>query len=390
MNAPRWIRSLADVLSSFGLSCTLLIFLALLTWLGTLEQVDKGLYDVQRRYFESLYVVHRAGPVPLPLPGGMLVMAVLAVNLVMGGIVRIRKGTATMGVLVTHVGILMLLGAGYVKSFHSEDGHTTLYEGQSSNVFQSYNRWELAIRQPLGDGRLREIVAPQEDFIGAKGLQPATLASGELPFDVELRFFTPNARVLPKGPMVRTTMPVIEGFFISPLPVEKDNETNVAAVVATVIDKASGARQEAILDGFARQPWTVSIAGQEWGLELRREQYLMPFTVALDDFKKEDHPRLNMPKSFSSDVTVIEDGSERPVKISMNEPLRRDGLVLYQASWGPSNARPGDPLFSTLAVVRNPADHYPLYACIVIAAGLVLHFSRKLVRHIRSQGPRAA
>ena len=390
MTAPRWMRSLADVSSSFALSCTLLIFLALLTWLGTLEQVDKGLYDVQRRYFESLYVVHRAGPVPLPLPGGLLVMGLLAVNLVMGGIVRIRKGSATLGVLVAHVGILMLLGAGYVKSFHSEDGHTTLYEGQSSNVFRSYNRWELAILQPLGDGRVREIVAPQEDFIGHQGLEPAKLASGELPFDVEISFFTPNARVLPKGPMVRTTMPVIEGYFISPLAVEKDNEMNIAAVVATVVDKTGGARQQAILDGFARQPWTVQVGGQEWGLELRREQYLMPFTVELDDFKKEDHPRLNMPKSFSSDVTVVEGGDKRPVKISMNEPLRQEGLVLYQASWGPSNARPGDRLFSTLAVVRNPADHYPLYACIVIACGLVLHFSRKLIRHIRSQGPRAA
>jgi len=134
----------------------------------------------------------------------------------------------------------------------------------------------------------------------------------------------------------------------------------------------------------------VKVAGQEWGLELRREQYLMPFVVALDDFRKEEHPRLNMPKSFSSEVTVIEDGQKRPVRISMNEPLRQDGLVLYQASWGPSNARPGDPLFSTLAVVRNPADHYPLYACIVIAIGLVLHFSRKLIRHIRSQAPSAA
>ncbi len=67
----------------------------------------------------------------------------------------------------------------------------------------------------------------------------------------------------------------------------------------------------------------------------------------------------------------------------MNEPLREQGLVVYQASWGPQNARPGDPLFSTLSVVRNPADQFPLYACIVIATGLVFHFSRKLVRYIR-------
>ena len=109
----------------------------------------------------------------------------------------------------------------------------------------------------------------------------------------------------------------------------------------------------------------------------------MPFTVVLDKFTKEDHPRMEMPKAFSSDITVIEGASSRPVKISMNEPLRDAGLVLYQASWGPADAGPGEPLFSTLSVVRNPADQYPLYACIVIAAGLMLHFSRKLVRYIR-------
>jgi len=383
--AMRLIHRVIDVLSSIGLSCTLLIFLALLTWLGTLEQVNTGLFEVQKKYFESLYVIHHVGPVGIPLPGAMLVMAVLFVNLILGGIVRIRKGAATAGIMVTHVGILLLLAAGYVKAYHAVDGHTTLYEGQASNTFDSYNRWEVAIIEKLDGGRVRETVAPQEDFERHEDLAPAQLVSDELPFTVELWYYAPNARVLPKGPMAKTNMPVIEGFFIDPLPIEMQHEQNVAAVCVAVTDKAGGKRQESILYGLSRQPWSFEVGDKTWGLELRREQYEMPFTVALDDFTKEDYPRLNMPKAFSSDVTVLADGSKRPVKISMNEPLRKDGLVLYQASWGPSNARPGDPLFSTLAVVRNPADQYPLYACIVIAVGLVLHFSRKLGKHIRSQ-----
>ena len=82
---------------------------------------------------------------------------------------------------------------------------------------------------------------------------------------------------------------------------------------------------------------------------------------------------------------MTEGSTTRPVKISMNEPLRSDGLVLYQASWGPANARQGQRLFSTLAVVRNPSDRWPLYGCIVIAAGLLMHFSRKLARVLRSE-----
>ena len=126
-----------------------------------------------------------------------------------------------------------------------------------------------------------------------------------------------------------------------------------------------------------------------FAVELRKERYPMPFTVVLRDFTKEDHPGLDMPKAFSSDVTVIEDGSARPVRIEMNQPLRDGGLVLYQASWGPSGAPPGTPLFSTLSVVRNPADQWPLYSCIVIAAGLVLHFSRKLARYVRVEARKA-
>ncbi|HZL99575.1 MAG TPA: cytochrome c biogenesis protein ResB [Planctomycetota bacterium] len=390
MTLPRPLNWLVEALSSFWLSCILVLLLALLTWLGTLEQVDNGLYAVQKKYFESWYVIHHEGPLAIPLPGATLVMAVLFLNLVVGGIVRIRKGAATAGVIVTHVGILMLLAAGWVKAYHSEDGHVTLYEGQASNTFESYNRWELAILQPLEDGQLREVVAPQEDFERHTGDLPARLRSTELPFTVELARFTPNARVLPKGPMFQTQVPVVEGYFVESRPLEKEHEFNVAAVYATVVESAGGARHESILYGLSSQPWTVHVGGRPYGLELRREAYSMPFTIALKDFEKVDYPRLNMAKAFSSDVTVSQPGIEREVTISMNEPLRQEGLVLYQASWGPSNARPGDRLFSTLAVVRNPADQYPLYACIVIAAGLVLHFSRKLLLHMQSQARRTA
>ena len=74
----------------------------------------------------------------------------------------------------------------------------------------------------------------------------------------------------------------------------------------------------------------------------------------------------------------------------MNQQLRTDGYVVYQASWGPSNARPGDPLYSSLAVSRNPSDKYPLIACIVIALGLITHLSRKLGKYIRSEATKPA
>jgi len=371
--------------SSLWLSVALLIFLALLTWLGTLEQVHTGLYEVQRKYFDSMFLVHQAGSVPIPLPGARLVMGILFINLFVGGIVRLRRGWATAGVLITHVGIVFLLVAGMVKSFYAQEGHVTLYEGEKANTYESYVRWEVAVSEDLGQGKLRELTAPEEAFHHATSATPITFAPPSLPFEIQLGRYQKNCRALPKGPMFDAPTPVIDGVFLQPQSPSTQAEQNIAGLYATLVEKQGGAKHEGILWGNEAQPWTVETGGKRYALALRRERYPMPFTLGLQDFVKEDHPRIDMPKAFSSDVVVTEDDSTRPMKISMNEPLRSKGLVVYQASWGPADAPPGTPLFSTLAVVSNPADQFPLYACIVIAIGLTLHFSRKLLRHIRSE-----
>jgi len=381
------VKGIGQVLSSFGLSCVLLILLALLTWLGTLEQVHSGLFEVQKKYFESFFLVHHIGSVSIPLPGANLVMCVLGVNLLLGGIIRLRRSWDTAGVLVVHLGIVLLLVASFIKAYHSQEGHLTLYEGQRANVYESYYRWEVAVGHTLPGGRVQEFLVPQEDFAQARGPAPAVLESESLPFHLELSHFMPNCRPLPKGPMFDVAVPVIDGFFLQTQALQKEAEQNVAGAYAAVVGPG-GTRTEGVLWGLESGPWTVDVAGESWTVDLRHERYPMPFTVALDVFTKEEHPRTNMPSKFSSDVTVTEDDVARPVKIEMNQPLRDEGLVLYQASWGPSNAAPGDPLFSTLSVVRNPADQLPLYACIVIAVGLLLHFSRKVLGYMQSEARR--
>ena len=66
----------------------------------------------------------------------------------------------------------------------------------------------------------------------------------------------------------------------------------------------------------------------------------------------------------------------------MNEPLRQDGYTFFQASWGPQDAKPGDRLYSVFAVVDNPSDMWPLYSCIMVGVGLLIHFFQKLVGHL--------
>ncbi|MBT5737473.1 MAG: hypothetical protein HOI29_02745, partial [Planctomycetes bacterium] len=111
----------------------------------------------------------------------------------------------------------------------------------------------------------------------------------------------------------------------------------------------------------------------------------MPFSIRLDNFEKVDHPGISMAKEYRSDVTQKAAASQRKVRIEMNDPLRDQGLILFQSSWGPSNAAPDAELYSVFTVVRNPSDQWPLYSCIVIGIGMAITFIQKFLAYSKKQ-----
>ena len=357
----------------------LLVFLFLLTLFGTLEQVEHGLYEVQKKYFESWFLMHQFGPISLPLPGGVLCMGLLAWNLVAGGLVRIRKTRATLGIIVTHIGIIILLAAGLVKLSASDDGYLRLYEGDKSDEYVSYFLWEVAVFDADSTGDVEEFIVSDEQLRLA-GDGPVRLSNSLLPFELELKHFLENTRPTKE----QTPYPVAEGWRLKERALEVEAEGNLAGVYATVRNPLSS-DQVGILWGLSEEPWVVEVGERRWGVVLRHRRLRMPFEIRLDKFTKLEHPGTDIPSEFSSDVTQLGDGSDRAILIRMNEPLRDGGLVLFQSSWGPPNARPGEPLFSVFSVVRNPSDHWPLYSCIVIGIGMLLTFSEKLNRYVRAQ-----
>ena len=133
-------------LASYGVAAVILTLLLILTFLGTLEQVDHGLFAVQERYFNSLFLVHYFfGILPVPLPGAYLLMVLLFINLVCGAIIRSPKSWRRPGMLIAHSGILLLLLGGFVTYRYSIGGNMRLYEGEASSEFESYTGWVLEI-----------------------------------------------------------------------------------------------------------------------------------------------------------------------------------------------------------------------------------------------------
>ena len=75
----------------------------------------------------------------------------------------------------------------------------------------------------------------------------------------------------------------------------------------------------------------------------------------------------------------------QPLVIRMNEPLRAGGHILFQSGYGPPFAGPGERMYTTFSVVRNPSDQWPLASCVVIALGLLVQFAVKLFRYVRAE-----
>src|SRR5271154_4470395 len=105
------MRTLVDrlvaIFISLRLTVTLLAFAILLVFIGTLAQVDEGLYNAQERYFRQWLIFgldvfgHR---IPLLLPGGYLIGTMLVLNLVTAHLHRFQLTTKKIGIQIAHAG----------------------------------------------------------------------------------------------------------------------------------------------------------------------------------------------------------------------------------------------------------------------------------------------
>jgi hypothetical protein len=380
-------KKLFAFVASYGFATVIFLMLFLLTMLGTVEQVKDGLFDVQKKYFESYFLVHHLfGKVPIPLPGVFLLTSLFAVNLIAGGIIRIRKRKEQIGNFVAHLGILLLISGGLVKSMFAIDGQVTLAENQSADEFYSYHDWEIAVVEANQSPPYDEQIIPGDKFIHLEDGDTVRFESETLPFSVTVSDYIRNSWPEPAG--ADDGGKVVDGFYL--IEREKDNEAgrNVAGAYVTLEDKSSNATKEHILWGWAERPLAVEAGGKVWALDLRKKLTPLPFTVRLNKFNHELHPGTRMDASFSSDVSRIQDGIEQDYHIAMNEPLRHSGWTFYQESYVPADPEIGRPVMSSLAVSMNPADQIPLYSCIVIGFGLSLHFLIKLSKYLRKEAKR--
>jgi hypothetical protein len=330
-------------------------------------------------------------------------MLALFVNLMVGGVERHRWHWRNSGILVTHLGIGLLLAAGFVKLHFGYAGHVAVFEGKDATTMISFHEYELALLREEGGAILERTVPASAFESAARGGNVVTVDDPGLPFLVQVSNWLENCSPQQKGPMVTPTTPVVTDasgtFFLQERPISPERERNIAGCRVTVIERVGRKEHQAILHGIderpfseRRQPFTFTVDGTTWGLDLRRVIWDLPFRIRLDKFEKTDHPGTMTPRDFSSWVTVFEGDSERQVHIYMNHPLRSRDHVFFQTSWGPQpgSRMKGPPWWSVFEVAKNPSDAWPKYASYVILAGLLVHFVGKLFRFLGSSTRREA
>jgi hypothetical protein len=381
---PRTIGGkIFDLLSGFGLATILLLLLGLLTWFATLEQVEYGLYPTLNKYFhwQSVFLLPelKGKMVPLPLPGGYWVGVVLLINLILGGVIRIRKGWKHAGNLISHLGIIFMLVAGGVAHHFSERGNMAVGEGESSNTAEDYFEYVVEVAE------IKDRAADSIHVIRGKYLTDLSAGNTrlirlpDLPFDLEVGGYLKNAlpvAVTERAPEAGQLK--ADGYYLMERPDEINAEANTAACYARIVQRDGTKSEPFILAGASFHPFTVKHDDRIFTVDMRKRLWPMPFTVKLDEFTAEFHPGTMKPAKFISKITRIENDSEAKVTIQMNEPMRYEGLTFFQASYGPPGAGPGERMYSVFEIVKNPADHWPEYSLYVVTFGMLVTFLIKL------------
>lgn len=118
-NQMGYMKKILSVLGSYTLGIVLMGILLVLTFYGTIYQTMPGhgmsAAQAAESFFGASYVLIPLGGadalLALPLPGMWIVSCALFVNLLIGGVIAARKGVSKWGVLISHIGILVLLAA---------------------------------------------------------------------------------------------------------------------------------------------------------------------------------------------------------------------------------------------------------------------------------------
>ncbi len=383
-----WLDKLINALTSIRLTVLCLALAIVLVFLGTLAQVDKGIFIVQKEFFQSIIVIsdlrilnHK---VPIIFPGGYLIGLILIINLIAAHFKRFGFHLQKIGLLLTHFGILVLLvGQILIDHLHIESS-IRLVEGESKNYSESYTKCELAFVKISG-ADFDIVVSIPESYL-YKG---NVIRHPQMPYEIRINEYYENSQIErlsgQSNERGAATLGIGASLRVIPLPpITTTDRRNAPSAIIELIGN-NVPKGTWLVSFFLDDGQTFNVGNEQWQMFLRPERYYKPYYITLLDFTHEKYPGTDIPKNFSSRVKLTnpQTKEEREVLIYMNNPLRYGGETYYQGSFDP-----GDDRVSILQVVKNPAWTTPYIACALVGFGMALHFILKLSAFVKEQKKR--
>ncbi len=353
-----------------------------LIFVGTLDQVNLGIYGVLKKYFHS-FVVFYSFPnsqlnIPV-LPGGYSLGGILLINLITAHISRFKMTWKKSGIFLIHIGLILLLLSELFTGLFSKESRLVFDEGQTKNYSEAFRETEFVIID-TSNSDFDQVYSVPENVLKKNDL----IDREELPFKIKVHQFYGNTNLVFKNqiPRDQTTI-VTHGVGLDLVAIEvpltgKMNERNIVTAIIEFID-----------DGKSLGVWMVSNAltapqklvhqGKEYAISFRQTRYYKPFTVKLIDFTHDRYPGTDVPKNFSSLVHLVHPAhnEDREVLIYMNHPLRYEGFTFFQSGFDNNDTT------SILQVVKNPYWLIPYISCALMSIGLITQFSMHLVVFIK-------
>lgn len=372
------LQKILDVLGSLKVTVACLVAGLLLVFFGTLAQVNQGIYDVQKQFFQSL-IVYWGPPgadwhIPV-LPGGYLVGGVFVLNLLISQVRSFELSWNKLGLQLLHAGLILLLLGQLATDMLQVETHMRLVENEPANYSTSSFRSELVFLAP-GPNDTQTVISFPDEAVARHG----ELTSAALPFTVKVKEYFPNSNLTDRPAGSPGTPPATQGTGLSvnvapkPLATRTDDQ-NIPSAVIELFDgqKSLGTW---LVSSLLVDRQTIEVNGKAYQVAMQYKRFYKPYNLTLLKFTHEKYKGTEIPKNFASRVRVNNPatGESREVLIYMNNPLRYGGETYYQGSYDPNDKR-----VSILQVVRNPGWLTPYIACILVGLGMSIHFVISLI-----------
>lgn len=392
------MKKLFNILSSLRLAIILLALGMVLVFLGTLDQVEFGIYEVQRKYFNSFFVLWGLPQnLPaaqsfkwfvLPLPGGLTIGLLLLANLACAHFRYFVLSWRKLGITIIHGGIILLILSGFLSSLLQVEGQMMLSDGKSTHYMENIRSNELVIIDK-SDPQWDEVHSVPVSLLKKK----QSISIKNTPFSIQAIDYYPNAQIAlsaqnPNAPKTKATQGagIKMGLSVFPQAVtykENDVNTVTAYVQVKADDEDIGIWLVSNIIDEKFPPQKFEYEGKQYEIALRFKRTYFPFGLRLMKFTHDRYPGTDIPRNFSSLVDIVKEGkTDRQVLIYMNHPLRHEGYTFYQASFGDAG------MSSILQVVSNPMYVLPYIAVAVVGFGLAFHFIFSLAIHLKKRRSR--